>query len=272
MFSTTLAKRCPSFLFRFFLFYFATCHPFLDARQEEKYRFVPAEIRKEIEPYLLPSNHPVKPVLDQIFQASRVTLNSNSLKKAGFEILFSQPRSYIRVVSHPKLLGYLLKINLDSELRLKKDLPEWKWFIRRCEVAEIIQKVIKTKKLKYFKVPKKYIYVLPERPMPPIDPKYARKYVLLVVERMNLISSQENKMAWRTAVTKQHLEELYIILSHCPYMTLRLDNLVFTVEGKIAFIDTEWRFKFPNFFGFEDCLSTKMREYWNKIIRNGGKP
>ena len=54
-------------------------------------------------PYLLPETHPTKPILDSIFTSSDVIKNDTTLINAGFKILFSQKKSFIRVVSHPFL-------------------------------------------------------------------------------------------------------------------------------------------------------------------------
>jgi hypothetical protein len=76
------------------------------------------EIKDSIKKYLLPVDHPAKGILDAIFLSSRAIRDEQALLDAGFVILFSQETSYIKVVSHPLLPGYVMKLNLDSETRL----------------------------------------------------------------------------------------------------------------------------------------------------------
>ena len=90
------------------------------ARTEDPYNldknsYIDAKTRKKIKPYLLPSNHPAKPILDAIFHSTRATTDDASLHKAGFQIHHIQDRSRVRVISHPLLPNYLLKVHVDAE-------------------------------------------------------------------------------------------------------------------------------------------------------------
>lgn len=103
-------------------------------------------IQKAIAPYLLPSNSPIANILNPIFSSSRPTFNSSTLEQAGFQILHKQPRSYIIVARHPAVPGYLFKMYYDSDVRIKNNVPGWKWFVRRCAGAKLIRKVIDKKR------------------------------------------------------------------------------------------------------------------------------
>lgn len=222
---------------------------------------------ESIKPYLLPKDHPLKPALDQIFQCRRVTMNDATLAEAGFVTHSFQPRSFIRVVSHPNLPKHLLKIYPDSELNLKKEVPDWKWFVRRCKAARMIQETIMLKKIKNFIVPLKFIYLLPENPSPPIDPAYVPKIAILLVQDMNLVSKEENLHFWKEKITEDHLNELYTILKQAPGMSAREDNIVLTKRGKLAFIDTEYYHKRPEFRAITPYLSSEMQAYWEHLIK-----
>lgn len=223
-----------------------------------------------INPYLIPNSHHLKHVLDAIFQASRATLNKKTFAAAGFVTHFSQPRSHIRVASHPNLPGYLVKVNFDSELRIKDKIPSWVWFVRRCEAATIIRQVIAEKKITKFVVPKKYLYKFPDNPAPPDDPTFSRKEVLIIVKKMQLMPAEENLNLWKTHISTHHLLELYTILSRTPEQSGRPDNIVFTTDGiTLAFIDTEYKSMKPSYSGIAPYLSVEMKAYWKYLIKNG---
>lgn len=222
---------------------------------------------RTLEPLLLPIDHPLKPAMDQIFHAKRVTLNDATLAEAGFVTLYFQPRSFIRVLSHPELPKHLLKLCPDSESRLKKGLPDWHWLAKRCQSAHRIQEIIVAEKIKHFTVPLKFIYLLPEIPAPPQSPEYSPKIALLIVQDMNLVSKEENLAFWKEKITKSHLKELFTILKSTPGMSAREDNIVLTKKGKLAFIDTEFYYIRPNFQAILPYLSPEMQAYWKKLVK-----
>lgn len=226
---------------------------------------------KKIRPFLLPSTHAIKPALDAIFGASRATVYDETLRAAGFEIKFLQPRSYIRVVCHPLLPGFLLKLYLDSDKRKKKGIPGWKWLVNRCEGAQKIRETIAKSHVKLFLVPKKWIYALPLSPPPPTGPQFDPKPVILVVQEMNLVSYAENKVAWKTKITRKHLEELYLIISQSGGSSYRPDNIAYTQDGTFAFIDTEYPDHKPDYHSIRPYLNDGTRGYWDKLVKNGGK-
>lgn len=223
--------------------------------------------KKTIRPYLLPWNHPKKPYLDAIFLNQRATMNPESFADAGFISHHIQFRSFIHVASHPLIPGYLVKVYLDSELRSRRNIPSWQWFANRAKNAKAIDNVIKSKKLKYFTVAKKWIYPLPINPAPPNDLGYLRKNVILLVKDMNLVSKSENLLAWKTVITKKHLDEFYTIITSVGGSSYRPDNVTYTKNGKFAFIDTEYTNKSPDYRSILPYLSPKMAAYWKKLIK-----
>ncbi len=224
--------------------------------------------RKTITPYLMPSDHHVKPALDQIFCFDRATYNHASLIRNGFLIKFDQPRSHIIVAQHPSLPGYLVKLYLDSELQRRKNKPGWLWFSKRARSARAIARIIQEKNIQHFVVPKKWIYPLPVHPYPGDQKGYSRKNEILVVEDMQLVSLKESRKAWKTVITRKHLEELYAIISIAGGRPYRPDNLAYTRNGTFAFIDTEHPNVPPQYRSFEKYLSPKMARIWKKIVRS----
>ena len=222
--------------------------------------------KEQIKPYLLPFNHPTRFYLDYIFSSTRVTQDSNTFDAAGFISKFIQPRSFIRVASHPYLPGYLVKVYLDNELRIKKNTPGWKWFVNRAKNAKLIRRYIRQNGFKYFAAPQKWIYPLPIHTSPPNDPGYSRKNEILIVEDMQLVSEEENLKAWKTVITKKHLEEFYEIISYAGGSSYRADNVAYTKDGKFAFIDTEYSHRFPNYAAILPYLSPEMAAYWKRLV------
>lgn len=239
-----------------------------DYNDFEKNHYISETARNDIRPYLLPENHPMKSKLDKIFHATRASFDDKSLVKAGFDIKFKQPRSFIRVVSHPSLPGYLLKIVTDVELRNKNGKPEWHWFVNRCKGVEKIHEVLRNNKIKYFTAPKKWIYPLPLNPYPGKGAHAnSRKIVVLLVEDMQLTSKHDNLAAWRKEITKQHLDELFTIISQVGGHSYRASNIPQTKKGTFAFIDTEYPQSPPRYGDIMGYLSPKRQLYWERLIR-----
>ena len=235
----------------------------------ERNRCIKSKIKRKIRPYLIPYNHPMKPILDELF-STRVTANRETLKNANFKIIDRRNRSFIFVVSHTLLPGYLLKLHLDRDKRKKQHKESWEWLVKRCEGAKKIQGIIKKHSIKHFVCAKKWIYCLPPEPSPPKDKNYTRHLAVLLVTDMQLIPSEENYHAWRYRITKNHLDELYVLVTRGKGSSYRPDNMPFTKDGKIAFIDTEYPNKGPDFNSIRGYLNSEMRRYWDKIVSAGG--
>lgn len=219
------------------------------------------EMQSMMQPYFLPLNHPLKNSLDIIFSNGRVTENQETFANAGFITLFTQPTSLITVARHPSLPGVLLKLYLDSETREKDGIPGWKWLVNRCKGAENVRKLIKRKKLKYFCVPDKWIYPLPD------THSLAEHPVILIVTDMDLTSESDTKYAWKHLATTKHLDELFCILSHGFSSCYLATNIPYTKSGKFACIDTEHPKRKLSYNHVKAYLSPPMRAYWNELIK-----
>jgi hypothetical protein len=220
-------------------------------------------MQRRMRPYLLPLNHPIKPSLDGIFCHATPLVNETSFVKAGFTVRFSQPFSFIRVASHPELPDYLVKTYLEDDLRLRDNKESWKWLYIRCKGAESIRKIIERKKLRHFVVPNKWLYPLPYQ-------EFQRHPVLLLVDDMKLASRADCEYAWKH-ITKEHLDELFCILSHGYASTYLCENIPYTMDNKFACIDTEHVQRDLCLSHVGRYLSQEMEEYWNKLVRSGGR-
>lgn len=222
--------------------------------------YLTKEIRKNIKPYLIPLEHPAKAILDALF-SSRVLQNEQTLAEAGFITIFSQETSFVKVVKHPCLEGYLLKLYLDNETRLKKETPGWEWLANRCKGAERIRKIIAKKKIKHFEVPDKYIYIPP--------PFYSEgpicQPIILLVTDMKILNRNDTKWAWKHYANYEVLDELHYILSKGCGSRLLSQNVPFTESGKFAFIDTEYPKRKISLNKATNYFSDEMQAYWNSL-------
>ncbi len=225
---------------------------------------MPYEVFAVCEPYLMPNTHPLKPILDRIFGHKRVTLTPRTFTKAGFTVLCKKKRSFIRVARHPLLPGHLVKVYLDSVLRIKRGKAGWRWLANRCLGAKQLREAIEQEKSKYFQVPRKWLYAIPEAHFPTNPHKRIKQPVLLVVEDMQLVSEKNNLAAWKKNVTKEHLDELYRIIRRAGGSSYRASNVWLSKNGKFSFIDTEYP-EHQGYGAIRSYLSPEMRAYWDKL-------
>lgn len=253
--------------------YFQELDVFLRAKRNnnlEDNPYIPHAAKKKMRPFLISHHHPMKAVLDSLFLNKRVTLNHQTFQEAGFSIIAARPRSHILVAKHPLFSGYLLKAYLDSELRKKRRKESWQWIVMRCEGAEKVRQVIQKYRLKHFVVADKWIYPLPAEPSPPRSTKYTRHLAVLLVTDMDLAPDTLNYQAWRSVITKEHLDELYLIISRAKGSSYRPDNISYTNRNQFAFIDTEYPLYAPDFKNIREFLSSDMQRYWDHLVKRGG--
>ncbi len=250
--------------------------------------YISSEERRWITPYLIPSDHPIKRKLDQIFKNERATSDEEAAKKAGFTVFVSG--SGTRIASHPKLVDrygqhYLIKFHYDNDLlkspphcvqkkpvyeHVCRACPSWKQLLNRAMAARKIDAATHILKLPRFIAPKKWLYPLPRRPYEAKE-GYKRKNYILVVEKLNLFEYEKNKYLWKNRILKNMLEELYTMVS-LGLGDVSHENLQFTRTGKWAFIDGECCFWGDGGFqvwphpGYS--LSAEMRAYWDELCRH----
>jgi hypothetical protein len=233
--------------------------------------YIPSKIKKQLRPYLIPQKHPMKGKLDAIFLEKRATANEQTFTEAGFKTFSIGKRSFVYVAKHPLLPHHIVKAYLDNDNRKKYGKESWEWLVKRCQGAEKIRNVIKKKGFKHFVVADKWIYPLPAHPSPPpLEEGYVRHHAILIAKNMNLAPKKENYRAWRTKITREHLDELYVIISRAKGSSYRPDNIALTKEGLFAFIDTEYPAKGPDYKSIRLYLNREMRKYWDKLVKNGG--
>ncbi len=225
-------------------------------------------ISTELAPFLMKKHHPIKSRLDALFSSARVTLNMKTLTKAGF--IKAKPRKFTKLIvtRHPSFPGYIFKLYLDAQ-RPHKNLPEHEFWKMRVDGANKIRAYLAQYRLEAeFKVPYKWIYLLPKHPLPPEG--YYQRQSILVEEDMEILSDRKNKQAWASkAVTRELLDTLYLILEELGLRDCaKPDNIPFSKDGRIAFIDTQTHgSKTVHFFKLNGSLSPKNRKYWKSIVQ-----
>lgn len=223
-------------------------------------------------PYLLPSDHPIKPKLDELFTSTRLLKNPKSMKKAGF--LNPHPLEWARIVvsKHLSLPGYVIKAYLDNEPYLDGE-PEYAFFMKRIDGARLIKSEIRKRGIGYlFKVPKKWIYPVPEYPAP--SSKAFRKNFILIEEDMNIYPHEQNYEQWQNnpALTPQTLQILYDLIQDLGLADSRPENLPFSKDGRIAFVDTEIFNEWPaKLAKLTKALKGNNKAYWKQIIKSNSK-
>lgn len=227
------------------------------------------EEKLELTPYLIPNEHPVKNALDQLFSSARVTLNLQTMKKAGF--IKAKPRKFTKLIvtNHPDIPGYIFKLFVDAQ-RPHKNRPEHVAWMMRVKGVEKIRNMIDANQWQdQFKAPHKWIYELPNTTEEAKN--YYTRYYILVEEDMELLSNKENEKIWKSSViTTTLLDKLWYIvktlgLSDCA----KPANVPFAKDGRIAFIDTQT-------YGKKKILHKKMasflsksnKKYWSQITKN----
>ncbi len=221
------------------------------------------DMRKKMQPYLVPLNSHIKPILDSIFSNAEILNNEETLASAGFITLFSHLNSYLIIAKHPKLPGFLFKLFLHNEQRQKMGMAGYEWLLRRCQGAENVRNLIKRKRLKHFSVPDKWLYPLP----PELNQENSSTHtpLILVVTDMHIASQKQTKQAWLGA-SKEVIDELFCILNHGYSSAALVNNIPYTKEGKFACVDTEHPKRKVGLRHVKRYLTNETYLYWNNLI------
>lgn len=221
--------------------------------------FLSKKMKRKIQPYLLPANHPAKAILDAIFAYNNVLQDEFSFSNAGFVTKMITHASLIYVAVHPALPDYIFKVYLNNQTLLKGEKLGWKRLVDRCEGAANVRKLIREKKLKHITVPDKWLYIIPTNSL-------TNQPILLIETNMNLVSNDVSNAAWKQA-SKEVIDELYCILSHGYASSYIGPNIPYTVNGTFACIDTEYPKRKIKYDYVRNFLSDDMRAYWNSLIK-----
>ncbi len=183
--------------------------------------------------YFLPEDHPIKEKLDKLFPDSTALDSIGKLKRAGFKHI-KQRRSEMIVASHRKLKEYKVKLFLHSY-----PMPEWWFFKKRIEGAELIRAAIARHGFEHIlKVPRKWIYPLPPAVLQK-DPSTQKNFIL-IVEDMHIYAPNSNVTYFHTAILKEELKAIFTIINELQLIdSVYIDNIPRCLDQRFAFIDTE---------------------------------
>lgn len=217
-----------------------------------------------MEPYLLPLDHPAREALDLIFSRGRVVQDEQSLRHAGFSVSFIGSRSAVIVARHHLVPGMIFKIYRDSDPKGRRDHPGWEWLTQRCVNAKKMRDLIAKYDLVYFKVPEKWLYILPLNSV--ASPSKNLQPVILLATDMEIENHEETRIAWKRVINRRHLDELYVILKSGYGSTCLISNIPFTKQGTFALVDLEHPKRKFNMRDVEKYFSEPMKYYWRSII------
>lgn len=223
-----------------------------------------SKVWENLQPYFLPEDHPIKAQLDEIF-TFRATRDVSSMIKAGFENVHIRRYTKLTACKHPRLNGYLVKVFLDT---IHKKKPDYHYWAKRIEGAKAIRKYIEKHQLGHiFKVPNKWLYPLPFS----IGQK---RHFALIVEDMHILDDVESERRWGGQdITHFQLKSLFDLVTALGFWDCtKPENIPFSVDGRIAFVDTENRYSQNiRYHKLTPLLSSKNRVYWQKLVDDQAK-
>jgi hypothetical protein len=223
---------------------------------------------QKLQAYEIPPDHPVKSFLDQLFKKSRFIKNPDTLSRAGFTCSGPRKHTGLIVARHPDTPGYIFKIYTDVQ-EFHKRAFEYDLWMLRIEGARRIRDYIDARGWNSdFKVPYKWIYIIPKGTTRAEG--YYEKRTILVEEDMELLKEKKNLERWRSdAVTPELLDKVYAILTDIGLRDCaKPDNIPFSVDGRIAFIDTQTH-DAPEvpYHRLLNYLSKPNRQYWKSLTK-----
>lgn len=166
--------------------------------------------------------------LGSLFRDPDMFDSRRTWSSAGFHVIARDNNGKIMVARHALVPGLLFK----KYARDVDEKDQTKNYERRVEGANRLRAFITSRRLTRVTVPRKWLLELPQA-----FSRRARSYVL-VVEQLDLLDDVQTKAAYHR-IDPNVLAELAVVLYHFRGMDSNAKNLPFTVDGRIAFIDTE---------------------------------
>ena len=217
----------------------------------------------EIAPYLLPDTHPVKPALDRIFSGERAVRSQEALKNAGFHLIQGHWSDTV-IATHKGAEGYFFKLFTEDQTHI----DEVTRLLARIKGALYTQSIIDNHQWnKFFKVPRKWLYILPEDENPLLG--IPSKRVVLIAEDMKLLAKKDNYYKWRRSdLNKKLFKAVFQLLTEAGLSdSCYAFNIPFAKDGKIALIDTDKYNERPiPFHKLFMYLHPSLKNYGKKLI------
>ena len=173
---------------------------------------------------------PSKINLDSLFHKKSLFDSLKKLREAGFQIVRPTEEGRVTVFGHASVPDYLFKKFLqDSPHSYKKQLSSYE---SRVGGARAVKAHLDALSIRSILVPRKWLCKLPRRFRSSGKDQY-----IVVVEKCNLIERDETIERYRT-ISRDTLRDLCTIFFAFKSVDFSSKNLPFTVDGKIAYIDT----------------------------------
>lgn len=209
----------------------------------------------EVQSYLLPESHALKPKLDKIFKKAGVIQNEKSLKAAGFKNGAPRPWSQTIVTKHDKMKGFVFKLFTEDQTHFHA----YAHLKSRIIGAKSVQAAIDQHHFQnYFKVPNKWLYPV----------KDSRHCFILIAEECSLLTEEGNKAKWKNTNDAKLLTALFTLLQQEGLSdSIYLVNIPFDMNGKVCFIDLENHHQWPvKYDRLTPCFSSKMQKHWISLF------
>lgn len=204
---------------------------------------------------MIPSKHPAKKLLDQLFKNRGYPQSKKELIQYGFHSIATPRRYHALVLKHTSCPKYVFKLYLNSNSGTKEN------FVRRIKGSRIITEYINNHHYHHlFKAPKKHLYCHKTRK--------GVEYYVLVAEDMRPVDGLKNRKFWKSRrVSEELLTALHSIINDLGLIdSMHVGNIPICKDGKIGFVDTEHYHKGPiNFTLLEHSLSKKNKEVWLQL-------
>ncbi|NGX57448.1 MAG: hypothetical protein K940chlam3_00340 [Chlamydiae bacterium] len=238
----------------------------------------PIEAQEQVAPYLMPEDHPIKPILDMIFGSSRITTDVNSMKQAGFYDTQLRKRGIV-FARHVDTPGYVYKIVCDysghswnkyEDTCRKQD--EYIEFTGRIRKRNQITELIDFYQIDNFITPKKWLYPIPTEFEPFQNHTMIKKFYLLVAEDIDIIESPNCVYLWRELPDENLLNSYFLIIRDARLCDIGPPNQSFTKSGQLAFIDTKiWPDENFNINAPTGFLNNEMSAYWMLLVESNAE-
>jgi hypothetical protein len=181
-----------------------------------------AQIQQELEETA--RTLPIVAQLPALFTDRKMFDSYGRFEDAGFK-LAAHAEHKMMAGRHKALPSYMFKkYNND-----KDGTEQIRNYMRRIEGARILRRFIEERGFSRVCAPRKWLYELPE--------SFPERY-LLVTDRLDLVGKDSTERAYHR-IGKDQLRELATVLYYFRGLNSTADNLPFTEDKKIAFIDTE---------------------------------
>lgn len=213
---------------------------------------------KNVVPYLMPMDHPIKKKLDRIFTHRRVTENHQNIIASGFLTAKPGVYSHAIITKHKKLKDYFFKFYSDEQ---QIDIESAQW-VKRAFAARSVKKAIEELNFaKYFKVAKKWIYLIPENP---VSSGPYPKHFILVATDLQLEEKKVSRRMWSTEATPKLLHAVWTLMEREGLIdSLVAHNLPFAKDGRLALVDLEHHGFWPlPYYKLTHYLNPEMQAYW----------